>query len=146
MKTSKNNFLKNTSLSSTLVNAVLTQMGLTFDEFKENANDYRDASSGVSGFIYYNETHKFAIENQTEIIALLDEMAKMMGEDVVEMVKSFGVFGGKMDKDEKKDLYKFLGGNSDAEAYETNSVLNVMAWLCVEQLTNEVSDFVYENK
>jgi len=146
MKTTKNNFLKNTSLSSNLVDAVLTQMGLTFDEFKENTEDYRDASAGISGFTYYNDTHKFAIENQSEILSLLDEMADQFGEDVVEVVKNFGVFRGSMDKDEKKDLYKFLGSNSDESAYETSSVLNVMAWLCVEQLANEVSDFVYENK
>jgi hypothetical protein len=45
-----------------------------------------------------------------------------------------------MDNEELKDLYRFLGDNNNMENYETNSVLNALAWLCVEQLAFELSE------
>ena len=122
-------------METKLQNAVLKQIGITKKEFKNNVSDYQDALMGIPGFIYCSDTHKFALKNQKEINSLLDELADEHGIEVVEMVKSFGVFRKNgMDKDELKDLYKFLGGNKNENSYETNSVLNVMAWLCVEHL------------
>lgn len=123
-----------------LEKAVLSQIGITRKEFKKNVSDYFNAQNGVSGFIYYGDTHEFALDNQELIFELLEELADEQGVDIVEMVKGFGVFRGEMDKEELKDLYKFLGGNNDIEAYETNSVLNVLAWLCVEQLAFELDN------
>lgn len=125
-------------MKTSLKKAVLAQIGITQKEFKNCASDYRNAQNGISGFVYYSDTHKFSLQNQSDILELLDEMADNMGEDVVEMVNSFGVFRPNgMKKDEKTDLYKFLVGNKNESDYETNSVLNVMAWLCVEELANE---------
>ena len=122
-------------METKLQNAVLKQIGISKKEFKNNVSDYQDASMGIAGFNYYSDTHKFALKNQKKINSLLDELADEQGIEVVEMVKSFGVFSKNgMDKDELKDLYKFLGGNKNANSYETNSVLNVLAWLCVEHL------------
>lgn len=127
-------------MNKELIKAVLNQIGISKKEFKENVSDYFNAANGVSGFIYYGNTHKFALDNQESINELLDELSDEQGVDVIEMVQNFGIFKGKMDKEEKKDLYKFLGGNNDIEAYETNSVLNVLAWLCVEQLAFELDN------
>lgn len=127
-------------MNSKLQNAVLTQIGVTKKEFTNNVSDYRDASAGISGFVYYADTHKFALKNQKLIIELLEESAEQMGCEVVEMVKNFGVFRGEMDKDELKDLYKFLGEQRNAKKYDTYSVLNVLAWLCVEQLAFELDN------
>jgi len=137
MKTSLKAFKQNTHIPHALIDAVLEQMGISFTEFKDNARDYRDARAGVSGFIYYDDTHQFAIENREAIVELLEESAEQMGEDVVEMVKGFGVFGGEMDKDEKKDLYRFLGGGE----VEQGAVTNVMAWFALEELANAVENF-----
>ena len=127
-------------METKLMNAVLKQIGVTKKEFTSNVTDYQNASNGVSGFIYYTDTHKFALKNQSLINNLLDEMADDQGQEVVEMVKEFGVFRNGMNKDELKDLYKFLGGNKNINDYETNSVLNVLAWLCVEQLAFELDN------
>ena len=127
-------------MKDSLIKAVLTQAGVSKKEFKKNVSDYQNAQNGITGFISYNETHKFSIDNQSDIIELLDEQAEEYGQDVVEMVHSFGIFRNGMDKEEKKDLYKFLGGNNNPDSYETHSVLNVLAWFCVEHLA-----FLYDN-
>ena len=122
-------------METKLQNAVLNQIGISKKEFKKNISDYQDASMGIPGFIHYSDTHKFALKNQKEINSLLNELADVQGVEVVEIVKSFGVFRKNgIDKDELKDLYNFLGGNKNENSYETNSVLNVLAWLCVEYL------------
>ena len=127
-------------METKLINAVLKQVGVTKKEFTQNVSDYQNAQSGIPGFCYYSDTHKFALKNQSLINNLLDELANDQGCEVVEMVKNFGVFKGEMDKDELKDLYMFLGGNKKESNYKTNSVLKVLAWLCVEQLAFELDN------
>lgn len=127
-------------MNTKLRNAVLDQIGVSLNEFKENVSDYRDASSGISGFTYYSETHKFALKNQSLINELLEEVAEEIGDDVFNMVSNFGVFRGGIDNDEKKDIYKFLGGNRNEKSYNTYNVLNVMAWFAVEHLAYELDN------
>jgi len=127
-------------MNSKLQKAVLTQIGVTKKEFQNNVSDYQNASNGITGFTFCSETHAFALKNQKLIIELLEEIADEQGMEIVEMVKSFGVFKGEMDKDELKDLYRFLGEQKNADKYECYNVLNVLAWLCVEQLAFELDN------
>jgi Ca2+-binding EF-hand superfamily protein len=128
-------------MNTNLKKAVLKQIGISEKEFKKNASDYMNAQNGISGFISYSETHKFALDNQKYINELLDEMADDQGIEVVEMIKSFGIFRkNAIDKDELKDVYRFLGGNKNSDDYETFSILNVLAWLSVETLAFELDN------
>ena len=105
-----------------LINAVLRQLGS-----KDNIEDiYRNGiNGGYSGFIYYADTHNFAIKNRKAIIELLEDSAEQMGYDVIDMVKSFNTFRRNgMDKDELKDLHRYLGGAK----VEQWSITNIMAW------------------
>ena len=110
-----------------LINAVISRIGI------ESVNDVirHGADSGFSGFIYYSDTHKFAITYRKQIVQLLEESADSMGEDIVNMVKSFGVFrNNPMDSEDKKDLYKYLGGGRP----EQGAITNVMAWFALEEV------------
>lgn len=127
-------------MKNELKKSILAQVGISKKEFKKDVRDYQNAQNGISGFIYYSQTHKFAIENQNEIIELLEEQAEGIGLEVFEMVASFGVFKNGIEKEEKKDIYRFLGGNTNIEEYESFSVLNVMAWFAVETLAFELDN------
>ena len=127
-------------MNSKLEKAILAQIGVTKKEFSANVSDYQDAQNGIPGFTYYSDTHKFALKNQSLINELLEDVADEMGMDVFSMVSEFGVFRCGIDKAEKKDLYNFLGGNQNEGIYEMNSVLNVMAWFCVEHLAFELDN------
>ena len=118
-----------------LINAVLKQLG--YKEYLESI--YKNGiNGGYSGFIYYTETHQFAIKNRKSIIALLEELAfHLYDNDVVEMVKSFNTFRRNgMDKDELKDLYRYLGGAK----VEQGSITNVMAWFAAEEVARMFCD------
>jgi hypothetical protein len=89
------------------------------------------ADAGFSGFVYYSDTHKFAMKYRKLISAWLEEEADDLGEDVVSMVSNFGVFrNSKMDADDKKDLYKYIGGGKP----EQGTITNVMAWFALEEV------------
>lgn len=87
---------------------------------------------GFSGFIYYSDTVKFAHRNQKQIVALLEEEAAQLGEEVVQMVSGFGVFrkGAGMDEEERRDLYRYLSGTKCKE----NTIPNLMAWYAGEEV------------
>lgn len=59
----KKEFLNDFTRYPELARKVLNQMGNSWAEIIEYPHDYRDASAGVSGFIYYSETHRFAKRN-----------------------------------------------------------------------------------
>ena len=124
MKTKKTVLTEN-SEHKNLINAVVDRIGM---ESINDVNQY-GIDGGFSGFIYYSETNKFAIIYRKEITQLLDETADMLGEDVVSMVASFGVFRrSPMDADDKRDLYKYLGGGNPGQGIVTN----VLAWFAAE--------------
>ena len=104
----KKEFIKNSHLSEKLINSVISQFGgwETFKELAEDVTNY-GIDGGFSGFIYYADTHKFAMKNRSLIVKQLEEDANSFGEDVISMVSNFGVFRqSKMDADDRKDLYK----------------------------------------
>ena len=59
----------------TLINAVISRIGL---DSVQDVNSH-GIDGGFSGFIYYSDTHKFAMRHRKDIIRLLEEMADSMG-------------------------------------------------------------------
>lgn len=124
---SKAEVLRNNSQYKTLINAVINRVGL---DNVENINGH-GIDGGYSGFIYYSETHSFAMRYRNIIVKMLEEMADDLGEEVPAMVNGFGVFRGSgMDNDDRKDLYKYLGGGRP----EKGAITNVMAWFAAEEV------------
>lgn len=116
-----------------LINAVVKQAGGI-----ETLDGLRSADDGYCGFIYYSDTHEFAIKNRKAITELLNETADQLGEDVVSMVCNFGVFrNNKADNQDKKDLYIFLGGGKPAQG----TITNVLAWFALEEVARLFNDY-----
>lgn len=121
----------------TLINGVLSKID---PETEIEMVNNHGADVGIGSFIYYTDTHKFAMRYRKLIVKLLEESADSMGIDVVEMVKGFGVFssraGSAMDNEDKKELYKYLGGGRN----EQSTVTNVMAWFALEEVCRMFED------
>lgn len=126
MKTKKEVINENQNYK-TLINAVIDRIGMESVEDVIN----HGIDGGFSGFIYYADTHKFALTYRKLIVELLESLAEQLGEDVVHMVSNFGVFrNSPMDQDDKKDLYKYLGGGKPKQG----AITNVMAWFAAEEV------------
>ncbi len=124
---SKKEVLQDNAQYKTLINAVCSRIGK--DSIMDVVNHGIDG--GFSGFIYYSETHSFAMRYRSIIVRMLEDTAESLGEDVVSMVSNFGVFRrSPMDSEEKKDLYKYLGGGRPQQG----AITNVMAWFAAEEV------------
>jgi hypothetical protein len=127
MISTKKEVLKNNSEYKTLINAVINRIGMA--AVKDVINNGIDG--GFSGFIYYSDTHAFAMRYRKLIVKLLEEQAHQLGEEVVHMVGGFGVFRNQpMDNEDKKELYKYLGGGR----CQQSAITNVMAWFAAEEV------------
>lgn len=126
IKTKKEVLAENPSYK-TLINAVINRIGL---DSVEDVNNH-GIEGGFSGFIYYTETHAFAMRYRKLIVRMLEEQADSLGEDVVSMVANFGAFRNSgMDNDNKKELYKYLGGGRNQQS----TITNLMAWFAAEEV------------
>lgn len=117
----------------TLINAVINRVG---KDYVEDINSYGMAG-GFAGFIYYTDTHRFAMRHRKAIIQWLEEDAEEIGEDIPTMVSHFGFFkNGGMDKDDKRELYTYLGGGK----CEQSGITNLMAWYAAENVCRLFED------
>lgn len=132
MKTKKKVLEENPHLSK-LINAVIKNIGM--DAVSDVNNHGIDG--GFHGFIYYVDTHKFAVKHRETIIEMLEQLADDMGQEVTEVVAGFGVFrNSKMDSDDRRDLYRYLGGGK----CEPGTITNIMAWFAAEEVCRLFED------
>ena len=119
--------LKNNPDYKRLINAVIDRVGL------DSVNDINNhgIDGGFSGFIYYIDTHKFAMYYRKDIVQLLHEQAESFGEEITAMVSNFSIFrNSPMDEEDRKDLYKYLGGGRPVQG----AITNIMAWFAAEEV------------
>lgn len=127
MKT-KVQVIKDNAEFKSLINAVISQLGGT--ESVEDINGH-GIDGGYHGFIYNSETHDFAMKNRKQIVKMLENDADQLGEEVVSMVSGFGVFRrDKMDNEDRKELYRYIGGGK----CEQSTITNLMAWYAAESV------------
>jgi hypothetical protein len=130
---SKAQVLRESPEYKTLINAVVNNIGL---DSIEDVNAH-GIDGGFSGFIYYSDTHAFAMRYRKLIVQMLEEQAADFGEEVTAMVRGFGVFrNSAMDADDLRDLYKYLGGGKP----EQGTITNVMAWYAAEEVCRMFED------
>lgn len=80
MSKTKREFLEEYSSTPELAKKVFNQMNVPWADLKKYPSDYRDAGAGVSGFIYYTDTVKFAKKNLILIMDALREFEQEIGE------------------------------------------------------------------
>jgi len=132
MKTKKQ-VIKEHQDYSVLINAVINRVGM---DSIETINGHGMAC-GFPGFVYYSDTHAFAMRHRKLIIQLLEEEADSFGEDVVSMICNFGIFrNSPADSDDKKQIYRYLGESS----CEQSRITNVMAWFAAEEVCHWFDD------
>ena len=139
------NFIEFTNTDGKLIKAVKRQYGYGWDDFqdylKNVSNSPCGAAGGFSGFIYYSETSDFWRRNRKIITEQLSELAFSLGENVLQMVMSFGgIKDGDFSEDE---VGRALYGNYNSDL---DQIYNVFAWFALEEVASWYSDFEYENR
>lgn len=131
----KKQVLKDHEDYKTLINAVIRGLSNGVEDV-QNVNKH-GMSAGFGSFCYYSDTHAFAMRYRKLIVKLLEESADQLGEEVVSMVSNFGYFRNRgMDNEDRKELYKYLGGGK----CEPSTVTNLMAWFAAEEVCRMFED------
>lgn len=113
----------------TLINAVVKGLHDNIDCMSDILSHGIDG--GYGQFIYCSDTHAFAMKHRKHIITLLEERAEGFDMEVVEMVANFGYFRtNKMDNEDRKQLYRYLGGGKPEQC----TITNLMCWYAVEEV------------
>jgi hypothetical protein len=92
------------------------------------------ADAGWSGFTYYTDTVAFYKAHKGDILALAEQMAKDLGEDMLTMISGFNCL--KNDKLSPTEIGEALySGRGDA----ATTVRNAMAWFALEETARELN-------
>lgn len=138
-------FIEFTNTDGKLIKAVKRQTGRDWDDFQDYIRNVASspcgAAGGFGGFIYYSETVEFWRRNRKIITKQLNELAFELGENVLQMVMSFGgIKDGCFSEDE---VGRALYGRYDDELQQ---IYNVFAWYVLEEVAHWYTDFEYENR
>lgn len=124
MKTKKQVLLDNPEFKI-LINAVTSRIGLCSVEDVNN----HGIDGGFNGFIYYSDTHAFAMRYRKQILSLANEMVSGCGyKNIHEMVMAFRCVNN--DDENYTDLCKYVGGGR----LEQCQITNAMAWFAAEEV------------
>lgn len=115
----------------TLIRAVIRRIG------KDSIRDVNNhgIGGGFNGFIYYSETCAFYAKHRQDINAWAKEMAKELGENVVDMVQGFGCL---KDSDWRDEIGVCLYGGKLTD--ETTQIENALAWFAAEEVCHLFDD------
>jgi hypothetical protein len=92
------------------------------------------ANVGFPGFIYYSDTIAFFRKNRKDIVNNIEQTAAEMGEDLIKMVQSFGVFRNSTPPT-SDEVGKALW-DSAYQYDELTNLYNVFAWYALEEVSN----------
>lgn len=108
-----------------LINAVYNRIG------KDSIQDVNShgIGGGYSGFIYYHDTHAFAMRYRKQILELCKDMVDSIGyKNIHELVLSFNCVND--DEDNYTDLCKYIGNSR----CEQSQITNALAWFAAEEV------------
>ena len=118
--------------------AVFDQLGDDAEQELENVRACPDgAAGGFGGFIYYNETRKFAKDNMKAIYNYAKEEAEEFGEDVFKMIQGFGCL--KDINPLTSEIADTIHGHPDNATMNDGvdtQILNALAWFALESVAH----------
>ena len=111
--------------------------------FTDITNNQHGASGGFNGFIYYDDTCKFAQDNIKDIFDYAYEQAEQLGEGVYKMISNFNCLNDMNVKETEvaSTIHLALKGVEDDQGNETQ-ILNALSWYALEEVArNEVDHY-----
>jgi hypothetical protein len=92
------------------------------------------ADGGFPGFTYYSDTLAFFRHNRKDIIKNLELTVEESGEDIISMIRNFGVFRYGTPPS-SSSIAKALWGMGKLQD-DLTSLYNVFSWFCLEEISH----------
>ena len=127
-------FIEKSNLPEDLIRQVVRQIG-GWDSFKEHARDVSmyGAAGGFGGFIYYTDTCRFYAVNRDAILEAVRDMAQDIGEEPMQLVRSFNCLKDSTESEVGLTLY------GQKHQHDTQ-VANALAWFALEEVARSYED------
>lgn len=124
--------IKESNIPPRLVRAVIRQLG-----GKDSLPDIASygIAGGFHGFIYYVDTVAFFRRNRKEIVSLLESVADDLGDDVINMVRSFGCF-----RNDPPTVTEIGRGIYGLVSVDNPWIPNALAWFAAEEVARAFCD------
>lgn len=128
-------------INSTLIENVVNQFG-GWDEFVKSAQDVADygINNGYAGWIYHDETVEFTCINIDDIIAMAENLADDIGEDLLSMVGNFNCLK-EYDLSANELAKAIYAGKGEL----ADQIYNCLAWFAGEEVCRMYLDYMGEN-
>lgn len=128
-----NQFISKSHISEKLIRAVVRQSG-GWDNFTEMAEDITNhgVGGGFHGWIYYTDTVAFTTRNKAVIMAMAQELANGLGEDVLVMIGGFNCL-----KESSNTVAEAL---YNPRSENKTQVFNALAWFAAEEVARSYVD------
>jgi hypothetical protein len=101
------------------------------------------ADGGFPGFSYYDDTLSFFKRNRQDIVKNLELTAEKLGEDIIKLVQSFGVFRCDVPPS-PANVSRALWGTGGLKR-DLTGIYNVFAWFCFEEVSRIWYRYLEEN-
>jgi hypothetical protein len=101
------------------------------------------ADGGFPGFTYYSDTLTFFRYNREDIVKNLELLAGELGQDIIGMVQSFGVFRHETPPT-PASIGRALWGTGKLKD-DLTSLYNVFAWFCLEEVSHICYRYLEDN-
>ena len=134
--------IEQTNINPTLLRAIVKQH-YDWTEFKKSAIYICNYGcvSGISGFIYFNETVGFWKRHKAAIIANLEQMAESNCEGVFDMILNFnGIKNAGLEENESNAY--FISKLMNRYNEEFDAFYNLLVWAVVENVAYHVSNVI----
>ena len=129
MKTIKS-VTRNYPERAAMIRAIVDKVG------KESLQDVASygAAGGYSGFIYYSDTCAFFRKYKTEIMAMAEDLASDLGEDMLTMIAGFNCL--KDSKLRPTEIMQAIEGRGEM----ADQVQNALSWFALEEVARSFED------
>lgn len=127
-----------------LQNNVIEQLGYSEDDLDQTSCCYDELTgtlsdicqygmaNGFGQFVYYSDTVKFFDDNKPGILALVEELADSLGEDMLSMIASLNCLKGDYSQTE---IMNAIYNQDD----ENESVIkNALTWFAAEECSHQI--------
>ncbi|GHT91357.1 hypothetical protein FACS1894140_1810 [Spirochaetia bacterium] len=143
---------ENSSWSPATIKNVITSLGHksagSMDRLKELSTDLTNcaehgANSGFCGFSYYCDTIPFFRQNRKDIVKNLEIEAEELGEDIIKMVRCFGIFRHETPPAPAKVGRAIWDTGKTHD--DLSTLYNVFSWFCLEEISNTWYRYLEDN-
>lgn len=134
-KITSRQIIENSNIPPAIVRAVIRRVGA------DTIAECTQADAGWPGFCYHRETVGFFNAHRADILQMIREMARELGEEPAAMLAGFNCLKNDMDEARRTAIYAILSGRpAHLNNSDETQIGNALAWFALEEVANAANN------